>query len=229
MDRGPPGDPTPRLWGRLTVNPRAWFEPFGSGLVPALDRDPLVGAGARDPRRLRETCPDRSGVLPSTARRCGDLARRADREPGAHRARRSGGPCGRAAAGGDAGAGRLRVLQRRPRRVPPAADPGLDGARLVALLLPPQAREVYRNVDKYLPLFVLVALFVFSTLILGFLPPSQERSATRRRDSIVSSCSPSHGLSRTLQLRPGRHAALSSPASTGQQTVRRPPSRARAC
>ena len=28
---------------------------------------------------------------------------------------------------------------------------------------------MYRNADKYLPLFVLVALFVFSTLILGFL------------------------------------------------------------
>ena len=40
---------------------------------------------------------------------------------------------------------------------------------MVGLLLPPQAREVYRNADKYLPLFVLVALFVFSTLILGFL------------------------------------------------------------
>ncbi len=53
--------------------------------------------------------------------------------------------------------------------LPPAADPGLDGARIVALLLPPQAREVYRNADKYLPLFVLVVLFVFSTLVLGFL------------------------------------------------------------
>ena len=30
------GDPTPRLWGRLTLAPKAWFEPFGSGLVPAL-------------------------------------------------------------------------------------------------------------------------------------------------------------------------------------------------
>src|SRR6188472_1351569 len=30
------GDPTPRLWGRLTWNPKVWFEPFGSGLVPAL-------------------------------------------------------------------------------------------------------------------------------------------------------------------------------------------------
>ena len=47
--------------------------------------------------------------------------------------------------------------------------PGLDGARIVALLLPPAAREVFRNADKYLPLFVLVVLFVFSTLVLGFL------------------------------------------------------------
>ena len=29
-------DPTPRLWGRLTLAPRAWFEPFGSGLVPVI-------------------------------------------------------------------------------------------------------------------------------------------------------------------------------------------------
>ena len=29
-------DPTPRLWGRLTFNPKVWFEPFGSGLLPAM-------------------------------------------------------------------------------------------------------------------------------------------------------------------------------------------------
>jgi Zn-dependent protease len=45
--------------------------------------------------------------------------------------------------------------------------PGLDGGRLVALLLPPHAREVFRNADRYLALFVLVVLFVLSTLLLG--------------------------------------------------------------
>ena len=30
------GDPTPRLWGRITLRPKPWFEPFGSGFVPAL-------------------------------------------------------------------------------------------------------------------------------------------------------------------------------------------------
>ena len=30
--------------------------------------------------------------------------------------------------------------------------PGLDGARMVALLLPPTIRDTYRNFDRYLPL-----------------------------------------------------------------------------
>ena len=29
-------DPTPRLWGRLGLRPKGWFEPFGSGLLPGL-------------------------------------------------------------------------------------------------------------------------------------------------------------------------------------------------
>ncbi len=40
--------------------------------------------------------------------------------------------------------------------------PGLDGARLVGLALPPAARETYRNLDQYLPLFALVVLFLFA-------------------------------------------------------------------
>jgi Zn-dependent protease len=47
--------------------------------------------------------------------------------------------------------------------------PGLDGARVVALLLPPAAAQAYRNADKYLPLFVLVLLFLFGTAVLGVL------------------------------------------------------------
>ena len=43
--------------------------------------------------------------------------------------------------------------------------PGLDGARIVALALPPEAAEVYRNADKYLPLFVLVWLFLLGGVL----------------------------------------------------------------
>jgi Zn-dependent protease len=43
--------------------------------------------------------------------------------------------------------------------------PGLDGARMLALTLPPHPRELYTNADKYLPLFVLVLFFVLGTLV----------------------------------------------------------------
>lgn len=165
------GDPTPRLWGRLTLNPRAWFEPFGSGLVPALIAimwavEVLIIPAAYakpaplDPGRYRQ--PTRDIVLVSTA-----------------------GPLTTFVLGLAAGlmvraGGALPIEVFRFALVLAYTSmslvvfhllpiPGLDGARMVGLLLPPQAREVYRNADKYLPLFVLVALFVFSTLILGFL------------------------------------------------------------
>ena len=47
--------------------------------------------------------------------------------------------------------------------------PGLDGARMLALALPPDAAQAYRNFDRYLPLIVLVILFVFSSLAVGLL------------------------------------------------------------
>jgi Zn-dependent protease len=47
--------------------------------------------------------------------------------------------------------------------------PGLDGARMLALALPPDAASVYRNFDRYLPLVVLVILFLFSSLAIGLL------------------------------------------------------------
>ena len=40
--------------------------------------------------------------------------------------------------------------------------PGLDGARLLARVLPLRAQIVYRNLDQYLVLFTLVIFFVFA-------------------------------------------------------------------
>lgn len=169
-------DPTPRLWGRLTLNPRAWFEPFGSGLVPgllailwAVGVYVIPAAYAKpapvDPSYFRK--PTRDTVLVSLAGPIATLV--------------LGIIAGLVVRGGVPALGQgvfneafrfmivltytsmaLVVFHLLP-------IPGLDGARIVALLLPPAAREVYRNADKYLPLFVLVVLFVFSTLVLGFL------------------------------------------------------------
>jgi Zn-dependent protease len=44
--------------------------------------------------------------------------------------------------------------------------PGLDGGRLLALVLPPPARDAFRNADRYLSLIVLVVFFLF-TFVLG--------------------------------------------------------------
>jgi Zn-dependent protease len=165
------GDATPRLWGRLTLKPRAWFEPFGSGLVPALIAvmwavEVLIIPAAYakpapiDPGRYRR--PTRDLVLvslagPLTTLGLGIVAGLVVRAAGALPLE-----VFRFALVFTYTSMALVVFHLLP-------IPGLDGARMVALVLPPQAREVYRNADKYLPLFVLVALFVFSTLILGFL------------------------------------------------------------
>jgi len=162
-------DPTPRLWGRLTLDPRAWFESFGSGLVPVLiavlwSVQVLVIPAAYakpapvDPSYLRRT---RDLVLVSVA---GPIANLALTVLAGLVVRVGGLPseAGLAAVVFAFTNAALLVFHLLP-------IPGLDGARIVGLLLPPQAAEVYRNADKYLPLFVLVALFVFSTLILGFL------------------------------------------------------------
>ena len=163
------GDPTPRLWGRLRLSPRAWFEPFGSGLVPVLIAvlwtvqvlviPAAYGKSAPiDPSYLRRT---RDLVIVSIA---GPLASLALAIVAGLVVRVGGLPleAGRFAVVFAFTNAALMVFHLLP-------IPGLDGARMVGMLLPPQAREVYRNADKYLPLFVLVALFVFSTLILGFL------------------------------------------------------------
>jgi Zn-dependent protease len=166
------GDPTPRLWGRLTWNPRSWFDPFGTGLVPGLILvlwatasgvyPPPAAYGKPapvDPAYLRR--PTRDQVLIGFA-----------------------GPVANIALGLVAG------LALRAVSAPSAPTvivilrifeftqfclaifhllpiPGLDGARLVGLLLPPDAARVYRDADRYLPLFVLLAIFVLASVING--------------------------------------------------------------
>jgi Zn-dependent protease len=156
-------DPTPRLWGRLTLNPRAWFDPFGSGLLPGLILilwaaqaflTPVVAYGKPapvDPSYFRRY--KRDSVIVGLAGPVANLV--------------------------------LAVIALLLLRVPFPAEaarivaafavvnlfqaffhllpiPGLDGARLVGLVLPPRAAEVYRNADAYLALFVLVIIFLLA-------------------------------------------------------------------
>jgi Zn-dependent protease len=157
-------DPTPRLWGRLTFNPRVWFEPFGSGLLPALILL-LWGVGATflpppiaygkpapvDPNYFHNR--SRDVIYVSVAGPIANLALAA-----------VGGMALRAGIVGEAGfvalAFMLTNLSLTIFHLVPI--PGLDGARMLALALPPRAAQVYRNADQYLPLIVLIVLFVFA-------------------------------------------------------------------
>ncbi|MGE5225364.1 MAG: site-2 protease family protein [Planctomycetaceae bacterium] len=161
------GDPTPRLWGRLTLDPRHWFEPFGSGLLPGLILVLWAANAGFLPPPVAYAKP--APVDPSYLRR----------QPRDVILVSLAGPVANVVFAALAGLV-LRVVPLagsvQPVRFLVAWElvnmslavfhllpiPGLDGARLVALVLPPAARETYRNLDQYLPLFALVALFLLA-------------------------------------------------------------------
>ena len=165
-------DPTPRLWGRLTWNPRSWFDPFGSALVPGLILVLWVAASGLYPPPIAygKPAPVDSAYLRRPVRDQVLIG--------------LAGPVTNMALGVLAG------LVVRLISTPAAVSailflvffeftqfclaifhllpiPGLDGARLVGLALPPDAARVYRDADKYLPLFVLLAIFVLAGVING--------------------------------------------------------------
>jgi Zn-dependent protease len=166
------GDPTPRLWGRLTVNPKAWFDPFGSGLLPALILILWAANGSFLPAPMAYAKP--APVDPSYLRR----------QPRDVVLVSVAGPVANVVLAAAAGlALRVTGLPDEFRLFLVAFEytnfslaifhlipiPGLDGARLVALALPPQARATYRNFDQYLALFVLLAVFLLAGPIQGIM------------------------------------------------------------
>jgi Zn-dependent protease len=154
-------DPTPRLWGRLTFNPKSWFDPFGSGLLPGLllllwaavtVLPPIVAYGKPapvDPNYLRSRV--RDSVLVGLAGPLTNIAFAV----AAGIVLRAGLP---STASRALGAFVFVNLCMAFFHLLPI--PGLDGARLVGLALPERPAQLYRNADAYLPLFVLVAMFL---------------------------------------------------------------------
>ena len=159
------GDPTPRLWGRVTVRPKAWFDPFGSGFLPALVALLWSVQAFILPAAYAKPAPidtsyfkrhPRDVVIASLAGPVTSLALAI-----------AGGLFVRTGVTGEAllvlttfafTNASLFVFHLLP-------IPGLDGGRLLALVLPPHAREVFRNADRYLALIVLVVLFLFTFLL----------------------------------------------------------------
>jgi len=159
------GDPTPRLWGRVSLQPKVWFDPFGSGFLPALEALLWTVQAFFMPAAYAKPAPidtsyfkrhPRDVILASLAGPMTSLALAL-----------VAGLALRAGVRGEVGIAlttfaytnaSLLVFHLLP-------IPGLDGGRLLALLLPLPAREVFRNADRYLPLIVLVVLFVLTFLL----------------------------------------------------------------
>jgi Zn-dependent protease len=159
------GDPTPRLWGRVTLRPKAWFDPFGSGFLPGLVALLWSVQAFMMPAAYAKPAPidtsnfrrhPRDVVIVSLGGPVASLVLAV-----------VAGIVLRTGISGEIASAvvtfaftnvSLLVFHLLP-------IPGLDGGRLLALLLPPHAREVFRNADRYLALIVLVVLFLFTFLL----------------------------------------------------------------
>ena len=158
------GDPSPKRWGRLTLNPKPSIDPFGSLILPVLA---LILVAARgeillpvfayakpmplDPMAFKDPRRDYAWVVLA-----GLIANIALTIPA--------GILIRIGVSGEVllfAISWLLVnafmfgLQLMP-------IPGLDGSKLLAPFLPPRAREVYVNLDQYLVLFILVIFFLLA-------------------------------------------------------------------
>lgn len=168
------GDPTPRMAGRLTLDPRRHIDPFGTVILPGLLLLPrLFGRGGFpvfgyakpmpiNPANLKE--PDRQTMWIAIAGPVANLALAV------------------------VGAVLLRAVNPASTRLLQLLVvfvdvnillavfnvlpiPPLDGSKVLARFLPARAREIYRSSEQYATLFLLVIFFLFPGVIFSFIDP----------------------------------------------------------
>ena len=163
------GDPTPKRWGRLSLNPKPLIDPFGSLILPALA---LILVAARGSLLLPVFAYAKPMPVDATSFRNPrrDMAWVVLAGLGANIVLAI--PAGLLIRAGVSGELLLFAvawllvnafmfgLQLMP-------VPGLDGSKLLAPFLPPRAREVYVNLDQYLVLFILVIFFLLAGPLLA--------------------------------------------------------------
>lgn len=161
------GDRSPVRWGRRSLDPRKHVDPFGSVLLPLIGIG-LAASGTRFPVfAYGRPMPSDPGAFRSP--RSGPILV-ALAGPAAQvllaavaglvlRGIRAGLPLGGAVASEAAYA--LLTVASTMAAFNLVPIPGLDGSRILTRFLPSRAAEVYRGLDGYLPLFLLVILFVF--------------------------------------------------------------------
>lgn len=162
------GDPSPKQYGWLSLNPKTKFDPIGTAFVPVLVLV-LIASGQLllppfayakplplNPSYLRKPVRDLTWISLSGPTASLVLAAIA-------------GAALRVGVSGEAALLALALLYANlflcVLHLMPI--PGLDGSRILARLLPARAAETYRNLDPYLPLFVLGLFFVLGGLFFG--------------------------------------------------------------
>jgi Zn-dependent protease len=162
------GDHSPKLAGRMTLNPRPHVDTFGTLVLPGILLLPILfgraifipfGYGKPQPLNvwnLRNR--ERDPILVALA------------GPAANVALAFAFGAMFRLAQGEAAVFLVRCLQVSVvlavlNLIP---LPGLDGSRVLARFLPERAREVYTSLDQYLALFLLLVFFLLPTPILAF-------------------------------------------------------------
>ena len=168
------GDSTPRLAGRLTVNPVKHADPFGTLILPGLLVLPyLFGRGGNPVFGYAKPMPVNTSNLPNPDRKLMAIALAG---PVTNILLAAFGALVFRLVGFEAGAFTdflliwisLNVLLAVFNLMP---IPPLDGSKVVAMVLPPRAREVYRSWEAYGALFMLAIFFFFPQAIFAIVDP----------------------------------------------------------
>ena len=171
------GDPTPRAMGRLTLNPIRHVDPFGTVVLPGLLILPyLFGRGVSPIFGYAKPMPINPGNLRNPETHTTVIAVAG---PVTNLLLAVGGALVLRFVGLDTGAVSdflqiwvfLNVLLAVFNIMP---IPPLDGSKVLARVLPPRAREVYRSWDAYGALFMLVIFFLLPGAIFGLVNPVVE-------------------------------------------------------
>ena len=167
------GDTTPRLAGRLTLNPVKHADPFGTLILPGLLLLPYLFGRGGPVFGYAKPMPVNTSNLPNPDRKLMAIALAG---PVTNILLAGIGALLFRIVGFQAGALTsflliwitLNVLLAVFNIMP---IPPLDGSKVVAMFLPPRAREVYRSLEVYGALFMLAIFFFFPGAIFAIVDP----------------------------------------------------------
>lgn len=170
------GDSTPRLMGRLTLNPVKHADPFGTLILPGLLLLPYLFGRGGPVFGYAKPMPVNTANLPNPDRNmmvialAGPVTNMILAALGALVVRVVG-------IGADPLTDFLEIwvvlnVVLAVFNIMPI--PPLDGSKVLAMFLPPRAREVYRSWEPYGALFMLVVFFLFPGAIFAIVNPVVE-------------------------------------------------------